>query len=125
MGAEGIENIFFAIYRVDVNYTISEKIVDDRDRIMLHNIYAGDSDLYGLNLTHQLFTHVAPEFVIYQNKAMNTSSEAYVPMIIPLVQKRCDGCSPKCWALARVVNDGMFHQECTIYKGVNSSIGGC
>lgn len=53
---------------------MGERIIDDRDRIMLHNIYAGDDDLYGYNLTRQLFTHVAPEFVIYKNYDVNVSS---------------------------------------------------
>jgi hypothetical protein len=65
---------FPVIYQVTGEYNISEKIIDDRDRMMLHNIYAGEDDLYGLNLTHQLFTHVAPEFVIYKNYHVSVSS---------------------------------------------------
>ena len=53
---------------------ITEKIVDDRNRVMMHNIFAGDGDLYGLNVTPKLFTYVAPEFVIYSNHTVNVKS---------------------------------------------------
>jgi hypothetical protein len=72
--AEYAGRYFPVIYHVTGEYNLSEKIIDDRDRMMLHNIYAGDDDLYGLNLTHQLFTHVAPEFVIYKNYHVSVSS---------------------------------------------------
>jgi len=72
--AEYAGRYFPVIYHVTGEYTISEKIIDDRDRMMLHNIYAGDGDLYGFNLTHQLFTHVAPEFVIYKNYHITATS---------------------------------------------------
>ena len=65
---------FPIIYHVTGEYNINEKIIDDRGRMMLHNVYAGDSDLYGYNLTQQLFHHVAPEFVIYKNYHVDVSS---------------------------------------------------
>jgi hypothetical protein len=69
-------DFFPAVYDYEANYTISETLVDDKNRIMLHNIFAGDDDLYGLNVTPKLFTHVAPEFVIYQNKTMAAKSSS-------------------------------------------------
>jgi hypothetical protein len=57
---------FPAIYQITGEYTINEKLTDDKNRIMLHNIFAGDDDLYGLNVTPKLFQHVAPEFIIYK-----------------------------------------------------------
>ncbi len=72
---------FPAIYDIRVEYTMDETLIDDKDRVMLHNIYAGDDDLYGYNLTHQLFTHVAPEFVIYKNHKINTG-DVYVIVYI-------------------------------------------
>jgi len=69
-------DFFPAVYDYEANYTVSETLVDDKNRIMLHNIFAGDDDLYGLNVTPKLFTHVAPEFVIYQNKTMIVKSSS-------------------------------------------------
>ena len=57
---------FPAIYQITGEYTITEKLTDDKNRIMLHNIFAGENDLYGLNVTPKLFQHVAPEFIIYK-----------------------------------------------------------
>jgi hypothetical protein len=68
---------FPAIYDVRVEYTIDETLVDDMDRVMLHNLYAGNSDLYGENLSEKLFTHVAPVFVIYKNHRIKTG-DVYV-----------------------------------------------
>jgi len=67
-------DFFPAVYDYEANYTISETLVDDKNRIMLHNIFAGDKDLYGYNVTPKLFTHVAPEFVIYKNRTVTASS---------------------------------------------------
>lgn len=58
---------FPAIYRVEGSYNISETIVDEKNRIMLHNLFTGEQDLYGYNITPKLFNHVAPEVEIYRN----------------------------------------------------------
>jgi hypothetical protein len=68
---------FPVIYDIRVEYTIEETLVDDQNRVMLHNLYAGDNDLYGENLTEKLFTHVAPMFVIYKNHKIKTG-DVYV-----------------------------------------------
>ena len=118
-------NTFPAMYTSEeVNYSINEKIVDDRNRVMLHNIFAGDEDLYGYNQTSKLFTHVAAEFVIYENKSIHTTSWAIIPMYFPLLAKRCETCNPKCTAWSRVT-DALASDSCNTYKGVNSSTGGC
>lgn len=118
-------NTFPAMYTSEeVNYSINEKIVDDRNRVMLHNIFAGDEDLYGYNQTSKLFTHVAAEFVIYENKSIYTSSWAIIPMYFPLVLERCQACVPQCQPWGRVT-DALASDSCNTYKGVNSSTGGC
>ncbi len=119
-------NTFPAIYTSEeVNYTINEKIVDDRNRIMLHNIFAGDDDLYGYNQTSKLFTHVAAEFVIYENKSVYTSSSAIIPMYFPLLTELCNTkCEGKCSEWSRVT-DALLSDSCITYKGVNSTTGGC
>jgi hypothetical protein len=68
---------FPVIFDVRVEYTIDETLVDDKDRVMLHNLYAGNSDLYGENLSEKIFTHVAPVFVIYKNHKVKTG-DVYV-----------------------------------------------
>ena len=75
---------FPAIYRVEGDYNISETVVDDKNRIMLHNLFAGDQDLYGYNVTPKLFTHVAPEFVIYRNYRVEVKSKTGSTIIVYL-----------------------------------------
>jgi hypothetical protein len=63
---------FPIVYNIRAEYNINEVIIDDKNRNMLHNVFAGDNELYGFNITPKLFTHVAPEFVIYQNHSIKT-----------------------------------------------------
>jgi hypothetical protein len=80
---------FPAIYQVEGNYNITESIIDDKNRIMLHNIFAGDEDLYGMNVTPKLFTHVPSEFVIYQNYTIDikskTGDRVFVYLYLPKI----------------------------------------
>ena len=46
-------------------------IVDERSRIMLHNL-AVNSSLYGTDRDPQIYAHVAPEFAIYENYRIKT-----------------------------------------------------
>jgi hypothetical protein len=75
---------FPAIYQVEGKYSISESIVDDKNRIMLHNVFAEDGDLYGMNVTPKLFIHVAPEFVIYRNHTIDVKSQTGGRVIVYL-----------------------------------------
>ena len=65
---------FPAVYDYEGNYSLNESIVDDKNRIMLHNIFSGEQDLYGLNVTPKLFTHVPSEFIIYRNRPETAES---------------------------------------------------
>jgi hypothetical protein len=75
---------FPAIYQVEGKYIIGESIVDDKNRIMLHNVFAEDGDLYGMNVTPKLFIHVAPEFVIYRNHTIDVKSQTGDRVIVYL-----------------------------------------
>lgn len=77
-------DFFPAVYDYEANYTISQIVVDDKNRIMLHNIFTGEDDLYGLNVTPKLYTHVAPEFVIYQNRTMTAKSASLGRLLLYL-----------------------------------------
>ncbi|MEA3255137.1 MAG: hypothetical protein U9Q22_04830, partial [Candidatus Altiarchaeota archaeon] len=78
-------------------YYVSEKLVDDRNRVMLRNLFAEEDDLYGFNTSTKLFTHVAPEFVIYEDHEVTAKSASlgriflylYLPKVgwLPSVQK--------------------------------------
>lgn len=63
---------FPAIYQVEGNYVISEKIVDDKNRVMLHNLAA--EDLYGSKNDPQLYAHTAAEFQIYKDYEITAKS---------------------------------------------------
>ncbi|MCX5637061.1 MAG: hypothetical protein NTX52_05120, partial [Planctomycetota bacterium] len=71
---EYASRFFPIIYQVEGTYNISEKIVDDENRLMLHNLFAPENDLYGYNTTSKLFTHVAPEFIIYKDYPITAST---------------------------------------------------
>jgi hypothetical protein len=75
---------FPSIYQVEGEYTISETIIDDKNRIMLHNIFAGEQDLYGLNVTPKLFQHVAPEFTIYKEHKIKVAPTTLGRVIVYL-----------------------------------------
>jgi hypothetical protein len=130
MGCEPCQKIaidnFLAMYlSEEVNYTINEKIIDDKNRIMLHNIFAEKGDLYGYNTTSKLFHHVAAEFTIYENKNIHTKTWAIIPIYFPLMEKTCKSlCKDSCKAWGRV-SDALFSETCNTYKGVNSTTGGC
>jgi archaellum component FlaC len=124
--SKALIDTFLAMYlSEEVNYTISEKIIDDKNRIMLHNIFAEEQDLYGYNTTSKLFHHVAAEFVIYENKNISTKSWAIIPIYFPLMEDTCKTlCKDSCKAWGRV-SDALFSESCNTYKGVNSTTGEC
>jgi len=74
---------FPVVYDARTEYKIDESLIDDKNRVMLHNLFAGDDDLYGSNMTPKLFTHVAPEFVIYQNHTIK-SGDVFVVVYVNL-----------------------------------------
>jgi hypothetical protein len=119
-----IDNFLAMYLSEEVNYTISEKIIDDKNRIMLHNIFAEEGDLYGYNTTSKLFHHVAAEFVIYENKNIHVKTGAILPIYFPLLTKRCETCVPQCKEWSRVT-EALFSESCDTYKGVNSTTDGC
>jgi hypothetical protein len=85
---------FPAIYHVEGYYNISEMLVDDKNRIMLHNIFAGGDDLYGMNVTPKLFTHVAPEFVIYKNYKVEVKPKTMDNILVYLYLPKIAQTSP-------------------------------
>lgn len=62
---------FPALYQIESTITIDEKIVDDKNRIIPVNLFSNESDAYGLNTEPKLYTHAAPEFIIYRNHTVN------------------------------------------------------
>lgn len=95
---------FPAIYQIEGKYSISESLIDDRNRIMPHNIFAGEGDLYGLNETPKLFQHVAPEFVIYKEYHIKVTPATLDRVIVYLYLPRVASEASTTKPLDKVIN---------------------
>ena len=80
---------FPAMYQVEGKYNITETVIDDKNRVILHNLGSSDGSLYGKPGDPQLYTYAAGEFRIYEDyeitAATRTGNRVLVYLYLPRI----------------------------------------